>query len=35
MSDEKANAGQIRTETHGHVFKIIIDNATKKNAFTP
>jgi enoyl-CoA hydratase len=35
MSDEKANVGQIRTETHGHVFKIIIDNAAKKNAFTP
>ncbi|TWB04279.1 crotonase/enoyl-CoA hydratase family protein [Bradyrhizobium stylosanthis] len=27
--------GQIRTEVHGHVFKIIIDNAAKKNAFTP
>ena len=27
--------GHIRTEVHGHVFKIIIDNSTKKNAFTP
>ncbi|MCP3373016.1 crotonase/enoyl-CoA hydratase family protein [Bradyrhizobium cajani] len=27
--------GQIRTEVHGHVLKIIIDNAAKKNAFTP
>ncbi|MCP3443839.1 crotonase/enoyl-CoA hydratase family protein [Bradyrhizobium sp. CCGUVB14] len=27
--------GQIRTEVHDHVFKIIIDNVAKKNAFTP
>ena len=27
--------GHIRTEVHGHVFKVIIDNSTKKNAFTP
>ncbi|WP_314950441.1 crotonase/enoyl-CoA hydratase family protein [Bradyrhizobium cosmicum] len=27
--------GQIRTEAHGDVFKIVIDNAAKKNAFTP
>ena len=27
--------GQIRTEVHGHVLKILIDNAAKKNAFTP
>jgi enoyl-CoA hydratase/carnithine racemase len=27
--------GTIRTETHGHVFKIIIDNPAKKNAFSP
>ncbi|MCK1654268.1 crotonase/enoyl-CoA hydratase family protein [Bradyrhizobium sp. 149] len=27
--------GQIRTQMHGHVFKIVIDNAAKKNAFTP
>ncbi len=27
--------GKIRTETHGHIFKIIIDNPAKKNAFSP
>jgi enoyl-CoA hydratase len=27
--------GRIRTETHDHVFKIIIDNPAKKNAFSP
>ena len=27
--------GKIRTEVHGHVFKIIIDNPAKKNAFSP
>lgn len=27
--------GQIRTEVHGHIFKIIIDNPAKKNAFSP
>jgi enoyl-CoA hydratase len=27
--------GRIRTETHDHVFKIIIDNSAKKNAFSP
>ena len=27
--------GVIRTETHDHVFKIIIDNPGKKNAFSP
>ncbi|UPK39846.1 crotonase/enoyl-CoA hydratase family protein [Bradyrhizobium sp. 186] len=27
--------GQIRTEEHGHILKIIIDNVTKKNSFTP
>ncbi|WP_050419721.1 crotonase/enoyl-CoA hydratase family protein [Bradyrhizobium tropiciagri] len=35
MSDEKPQAGRIRTEVHGHVFKIIIDNPTKKNSFSP
>src|SRR5215475_1674554 len=33
MSD--ATAGRIRTEVHGHVFKIIIDNVAKKNSFSP
>ena len=27
--------GHIRTEVHGHVLKIVIDNSAKKNAFTP
>ncbi|MBR1267140.1 crotonase/enoyl-CoA hydratase family protein [Bradyrhizobium sp. AUGA SZCCT0222] len=27
--------GRIRTETHDHIFKIIIDNPAKKNAFSP
>jgi len=27
--------GRIRTEVHDHVFKIIIDNPAKKNAFSP
>ncbi len=27
--------GCIRTETHDHVFKIIIDNPARKNAFSP
>jgi len=27
--------GHIRTEVHGHIFKVIIDNSAKKNAFTP
>ncbi|MCS3761114.1 hypothetical protein [Bradyrhizobium centrosematis] len=32
MSDTKTRAGRIRTEVHGHVFKIIIDNVAKKNS---
>ncbi|MDA9433781.1 crotonase/enoyl-CoA hydratase family protein [Bradyrhizobium sp. CCBAU 51627] len=35
MSDRKASPGRIRTEVHGRVFKIIIDNPAKKNSFTP
>ena len=27
--------GTIRTETHDRIFKIIIDNPAKKNAFSP
>lgn len=27
--------GRIRTEAHDHVFKIVIDNPAKKNAFSP
>ncbi|KIF66033.1 enoyl-CoA hydratase [Streptomyces sp. AcH 505] len=35
MSETKAPVGQIRTEVHGHVLKIVIDNAAKKNSFSP
>src|SRR5437899_12352677 len=35
MSETKTQIGQIRTEVHGHVFKIIIDNVAKKNSFSP
>ena len=35
MSEREIPAGHIRTEVHGRVFKVIIDNATKKNAFSP
>jgi enoyl-CoA hydratase len=33
--DAKVQVGRIRTEVHGHVFKIIIDNVAKKNSFSP
>jgi len=35
MSEGETPVGHIRTEVHGRVFKIIIDNAAKKNAFSP
>jgi Enoyl-(Acyl carrier protein) reductase len=35
ISEQKTRVGQIRTEPHGHVFKIIIDNRAKKNSFSP
>jgi enoyl-CoA hydratase len=35
MSEAIAAVGRIRTEVHGHVLKIIIDNVAKKNAFCP
>src|SRR6266853_5650207 len=35
MSERETPVGHIRTEVHGRVFKIIIDNAAKKNAFSP
>ena len=35
MSERETSVGHIRTEVHGRVFKIIIDNAAKKNAFSP
>ena len=33
MSEDRV--GRVRNETHGHVLKIIIDNAAKRNAFSP
>lgn len=30
MGEPKAPLGQIRTEVHGHVLKIVIDNVAKK-----
>jgi enoyl-CoA hydratase len=35
MSETKAPEGRVRTEVYGHVLKIIIDNAAKKNSFSP
>src|SRR5215208_1784007 len=35
MNETTAQVGQVRTEVHGHVFKIIIDNVAKKNSFSP
>ena len=35
MNETTAQVGQVRTEVHGHVFKIIIDNVAKKNSFNP
>ena len=35
MADTPEKAGRVYHETHGHVLKIIIDNAAKKNAFSP
>ena len=35
MNDLKVTPGQIRTEVHGRVLKIIIDNVAKKNSFNP
>ena len=29
MNETKTQVGQIRTEVHGHVLKIIIDNVAK------
>jgi enoyl-CoA hydratase/carnithine racemase len=35
MSNANSGSGQVRTEVHGHVFKIVIDNVAKKNSFSP
>jgi enoyl-CoA hydratase len=34
MTEDKA-PGQVRSETHGRVLKIIIDNEARRNSFTP
>src|SRR5262249_19064004 len=35
MNEGKTRVGKFRNELHERVFKIIIDNAAKKNAFSP
>lgn len=35
MADTQEKIGRVYHETHGHVLKIVIDNAAKKNAFSP
>ena len=35
MSEKVETVGRVYHETHGHVLKIVIDNPTKKNSFSP
>jgi hypothetical protein len=35
MSKEVGLNGKVRTEAHGKILRIIIDNAAKKNSFSP
>jgi len=35
MSEIAAAEGRVRSERHGHILKIVIDNPAKKNAFVP
>ncbi|HEX7947710.1 MAG TPA: crotonase/enoyl-CoA hydratase family protein [Phenylobacterium sp.] len=35
MSEAAVQVGRVRQERHGHILKIIIDNAAKLNAFSP
>jgi len=35
MSEAVVQKGHIRQERHGHIFKIVIDNPAKMNAFSP
>ena len=35
MSDRAVVEGQVRSERHGRILKIVIDNPAKKNAFVP
>ena len=35
MSESAVVEGRVRSERHGHILKIVIDNPAKKNAFVP
>jgi enoyl-CoA hydratase len=35
MSESAVAEGRVRSERHGHILKIVIDNPAKKNAFVP
>ena len=35
MTEKTEAVGRVYHETHGHVLKIVIDNTTKKNSFSP
>jgi enoyl-CoA hydratase len=35
MSEAAVQLGRVRQERHGHILKIVIDNPTKMNAFSP
>lgn len=35
MSEAKVQVGRVRQERHGHILKMVIDNAGKMNAFSP
>ncbi|HEX7887382.1 MAG TPA: crotonase/enoyl-CoA hydratase family protein [Phenylobacterium sp.] len=35
MSEAAVQVGRVRQERHGHILKIVIDNAAKMNAFSP
>ena len=35
MSEAAVQVGRVRQERHGHILKIVIDNPTKMNAFSP
>ena len=35
MSEAAVQVGRVRQERHGHILKIVIDNASKMNAFSP
>jgi enoyl-CoA hydratase len=35
MSEAATATGRVRSERHGHILKVVIDNPAKKNAFVP